>query len=412
MTAKSNKAPLNVLYVENGIGYGGAIICLRHLVSNLDRERIEPFVVTGRTGPDYEPIANEANWRWIRDRYVDTVGMREKLDKASWPSRIPGLRWILSQCIARTDDVVNFVPFFIRILLHARRNRIDLIHVNNEPICNRAALMAAKVLRIPTVCHVRGQQTGSRSIRWFYTLPDHFICVSNWVSEGIGRLGVKPERRTVIYDGIPLEKLDINTDGKPFREKYGIGDNDFAVGLVGLLIPWKGQELFLDAAKKAVSEIPNLKMLIVGGTPEECEDFERHIRARIVQEGLSDHVVLTGHQSDMMCVYNGLDVAVSASTMPEPLGTMVIETMAMGRPLIAPNHGGAAEMATDRETALLFEPGSVDGLGQAIRELSERPELRSELGIKAREAALAAFSIRQHVERVTDVYGIAEVSSR
>jgi len=54
--------PRRVLFVENGIGYGGAIICLRHLVRNLDRSRYEPIVVTGRDDAPYQGIAAEAEW--------------------------------------------------------------------------------------------------------------------------------------------------------------------------------------------------------------------------------------------------------------------------------------------------------------------------------------------------------------
>jgi hypothetical protein len=54
--------PRKVLYVENGIGYGGAIICLRHLVRHLDPARYRAMVVTGRDGPLYADIANDAPW--------------------------------------------------------------------------------------------------------------------------------------------------------------------------------------------------------------------------------------------------------------------------------------------------------------------------------------------------------------
>jgi hypothetical protein len=63
----------NILYVENGIGYGGAIICLRHLVRNLDRSRYTPLVVTGRTSPDYQDIANESQWQYIKDRHFGSM---------------------------------------------------------------------------------------------------------------------------------------------------------------------------------------------------------------------------------------------------------------------------------------------------------------------------------------------------
>jgi len=55
--SQSSAGMLRILYVENGIGYGGAIICLRHLIRNLDRSRFTPMVVTGRTGSQYQEIA-------------------------------------------------------------------------------------------------------------------------------------------------------------------------------------------------------------------------------------------------------------------------------------------------------------------------------------------------------------------
>ena len=63
--------PRRVLYVENGIGYGGAIICLRHLVRNLDPARYDAMVVTGRGEPLYRDIANETTWKHIPDRRIE-----------------------------------------------------------------------------------------------------------------------------------------------------------------------------------------------------------------------------------------------------------------------------------------------------------------------------------------------------
>jgi glycosyltransferase involved in cell wall biosynthesis len=241
-------------------------------------------------------------------------------------------------------------------------------------------------------------------MRWLYHLPDHFISVSHWVSEGIGKLGVPPDKRTIVYDGIALDKLELKADPLAFRNKYGVSEEDFAVGLVGLLIPWKGQNLFLDVAKLLRNNISNLVMMIVGGTPDECGDYERELRQRVIQEGLLDIVTFTGHVSDMCSVYNGLDVVVSASTSPEPLGTMVIECMAMGRPLIVPNHGGGSEMNTPGETALVFKAGDAESFALSISTLYQDSELRNRLGLEAREKALATFDVVTHARRVEQVY--------
>lgn len=401
----SENSTQKILYVENGIGYGGAIICLRHLVRNLDRTRYTPLVVTGRTGPQYREIAQEADWRYLPDRRIDIVGMRRRLDRATWPRRIPGLRWLLNQLLARTDDLANFLPFFLQLLWTAWRFKADLIHANNEPLCNRAALMVGKILQIPIVCHVRGSLDGSRLMEWTYTLPDHFISVSHWVSRNIqNTLQIPGDQISVIYDGIELEKLDIGADGEAFRRQYGIDDNAFAVGLVGLLIPWKGQELFLDAAKLLRDKIPGLKMLIVGGTPDDCVSFETLLRRRVTEEKLDDIVVFTGHAMKMEPVYNGLDVVVSASIEPEPLGTVVIESLALARPLIGPDHGGAAEMIEHDRTGLLFKHGDAASLAEAILKFHDNPELRKSLGANARIDALKTFAVQNHVNQVQAVY--------
>lgn len=392
----SEKNKKHILYVENGIGYGGAIICLRHLVRNLDRTRFEPMVITGRTGLDYQAIANETEWKHIPDRHTDIVVVRRKVESAFLPGKSPKLRFIINQLLARTDDIANFVPYFLQLLWTAKCFKADIIHANNEPLCNRAALLVGKILRIPTVCHVRGDQDGSRLMKWAYTLPDHFISVSNWVAKSMqGKLHIPPEKISVIYDGIALEKLDLNADGKKFRKQFNISADAFAVGLVSLLIPWKGQELFLDAAKQLRDKIPNLKMLIIGRTPDDCMSYQKMLYNRIVEEQLEDSVVFTGHVSKMEPVYNGLNVVVSAPINPEPLGTMVIECMAMGRPLIGPNHGGAAEMMEHGETGLLFQAQCADSLAESILQFYANPHL----GKAARTKVLETFSAHQHTQK-------------
>lgn len=403
MTAESD-TPQRILYVENGIGYGGAIICLRHLVRNLDRTRYEPMVITGRGDALYRDIASETQWRHVSDRLVNLAPLKRKLDGAHWPNKLWGTRFLIEQVLARLDDLGNFLPSFIGTFLVTLRFKPHLIHVNNEPLCNRAAVLVGKLLGIPVVSHVRGDQKGSAMMRWLYTLPTHFITVSRWVSDSIGRLGIAEAKRSVIYDGIELDKLDTQADGSAFRRRHGIPGQAFAVGLVGLLIPWKGQRLFLRAAEDLLDRIPELYMVIVGGTPAECTDYERELRAEVANMAHSDRILFTGHQTDMPGVYNGLDVVVSASTSPEPLGTMIIECLAMARPLIAPNHGGALEMVEDERTGLLFEAGNAANLATQIERLHVDATLRANLGTAARIHALATFSIEQHVCAVQSVY--------
>ena len=224
------------------------------------------------------------------------------------------------------------------------------------------------------------------------------------MSESIGRIGVPEQKRTYIYDGIELDKLDLHADGPAFRQRHGIADGAFVVGLVGLLIPWKGQRLFIDAIEQVTAELPNALFAIVGGTPDEFQYFEAELRQRAEAPALTGRVIFTGHVSNMAAVYNGLDVVLSASTSPEPLGTMIIEAMTMARPIIAPDHGGAVEMIESERTGLLFRPGDTADLAAKILRLHRDRDLGIRLGQAARLQALQVFAIREHVQQVQNVY--------
>lgn len=400
-----NSGIKKILYVENGIGYGGAIICLRHLVRNLDRTRYLPMVVTGRTGPQYQEIANESLWKHIPDRHIDIVHWRTKASSLTWAGKLPLLRFFVNELIARADDLCNFLPFFLQLLWTAWRFQADLIHANNEPLCNRAALLVAKVLGIPSISHVRGDPGSAHSLHWSYALPDHFISVSHWVASGMQNyLSIPADKISVVYDGIALDKLDLSANGTLFRQQFDISADAFAVGLVGLLIPWKGQHVFIDAAKILKNAIPNLKMLIIGGTPDDCIAYEAELKKRIVDEQLANTVCFTGHICEMPNVYNGLDIVVSASTSPEPLGTVVIETMAMGRTLIVPNHGGGAEMVEQSKTGLHFKSNDAASLAEAILTLYKNPQVAQQLGHQAKAKALSTFSIENHTQQIEKIY--------
>lgn len=393
-----------ILFVENGIGYGGAVICMRHLVRALNRDKYEPIVVTGRSGGPYAGLADDATWLSISDRRIDISTLRRTLERYRWPDQIPALRAILLQLLARLDDVANFVPFFLQFVWTILRLHPDIVHTNNEPLCNRAALIAAKLLRIPVVAHVRGDQSGSRSMKWLFRLPDHFIPVSRWIAESIARVGVPTRQSTLIYDGIDFERLDRNADGTAFRAAHGIPRDAFAVGLPGILIAWKGQKLFLEAAKALAAEFPDMFFVIVGGTPEECRPFEQELHEFVAQTGLQDRVVFTGHIADMSATYNGLDIVVSASTAQEPLGIVVVEAMIMGRPVVAPRHGGAMEIVENERTGLLFAPNDAGALVDAIRRFRNDAAFRDAVAVSGRAQILETFSIIRNARQVEEVY--------
>jgi glycosyltransferase involved in cell wall biosynthesis len=148
---------------------------------------------------------------------------------------------------------------------------------------------------------------------------------------------------------------------------------------------------------------PNLHLLLVGGVHRSGADYDAKLRADVAARGLSDRVIWTGPRRDVPDLMNAMDVVVHTSVRGEPFGRVIIEGMAVGKPVIATRAGGVPEFVHDGEDALLVEPGNArelaDTLARLLGDASERVRLS-----RAARASAERFSLPRHVEAMTDVF--------
>ena len=103
---------------------------------------------------------------------------------------------------------------------------------------------------------------------------------------------------------------------------------------------------------------------------------------------------IVGHADDMPAALALADIVVSASTEPEGFGRVVIEAQAMARPVIATDHGGAAETVAHGETGWLVPPADADALAAALDAVLDLPAAaRAAVGARARAAVLARYTV-------------------
>jgi glycosyltransferase involved in cell wall biosynthesis len=181
------------------------------------------------------------------------------------------------------------------------------------------------------------------------------------------------------------------------------------VGLVATYARWKGQDLFLRTAAKLVRDRPELpaRFVIVGGPVYRTigsQFTEAELRALAAELGLGGWVDFIPFQEKPADVFRTLDVVVHASTSPEPFGRTIVEAMACGRAVVASRAGGAAELFTEGQDALGFEPGNADEMACVIRRLIEEPDLRARLGAAARTTAEQRFDRRRMADQLLSVY--------
>jgi glycosyltransferase involved in cell wall biosynthesis len=175
------------------------------------------------------------------------------------------------------------------------------------------------------------------------------------------------------------------------------------IAMVGNLRRWKGQHVAIEAlALLTVSERAAVQLLLIGGSAAADAGYQCELLHRVEREGLGAQVRFLGHRSDAPDLVAAADVVLHASTEPEPFGLVLVEGMALGRPIIASSIGGPAEIL-DPETSLTFSPERPQDLARHISHLLASPDQRRELG-EAGKTRARKFEIATTVRATTQVY--------
>jgi glycosyltransferase involved in cell wall biosynthesis len=172
--------------------------------------------------------------------------------------------------------------------------------------------------------------------------------------------------------------------GREIRSALGWTSNRI-VGIVGRLQPWKGQQVFIEAAVTIAQNHPDVRFCVVGGAILGWEgSYEADLRALVKGNPiLRDRVHFAGHQDNVYAWMDALDIVVHAS-FGEPFGLVLLEAMALAKPLVATNVGGPTEIVVDDVSGLLIPPGDWNALATAISRVLDQPGLAKSLSIEAR----------------------------
>lgn len=228
---------------------------------------------------------------------------------------------------------------------------------------------------------------------------DRVVAVSRDVRDVLVGCGVPEEKVEVVHSGVSLDGFDMEgVDRNAAREELGLGKEDFAVGTAGRLKPEKGVFELLEAVGLLALAYPGLKLVYVGDGPQR-EALEERAR----RLSLKERVVFTGFRSDMDRMYAALDVFVLPSTCREAFGLVLIEAMAMRRPVIATRLGGIPEIVRDGFNGLLITEKDARSLAAALeRYVKDRP-FADEMAAKGKETVDACFTLDRMGENFVKV---------
>lgn len=172
------------------------------------------------------------------------------------------------------------------------------------------------------------------------------------------------------------------------------------VAIVGQIAKWKGQDIFIQAAKCLHQKYPELKFLIIGDVLFNKEE-ELNFKQTIIEEASGCAAIqFLGHQGNVRPLLNDIDILVHASVRPEPFGRVIIEGMAAKVPVIASGIGGPLEIIEHGLSGLLYQPGNVGGLVEAIEYLLTDKQGYQKIANQAYQRFQNKFTIEQTVSLV------------
>ena len=315
------------------------------------------------------------------------------------PSRVPALASGRRQLI-RTRSRWRFLT----------SQDISLVHLNNAPTLGYDDwLPAARLARIPCITHMRGDCTafmphdpiGRHLVRSF----DRVIAISEHVADAAEGIGVPRRRIELVYNGIDLAawRASVRLSPAAVREALGIAPEAFVVVMVGNLREWKGQHVLLEAlARLPDATRAGLRVLFVGDVARADQPYAERLRRRAEAPQLAPVVTFLGVRSDVADLMNASDLVVHASVDPEPFGRVLLEAMALGKPVLAPRLGGPVEVL-GRFCESLFEPGSPEDLAAQLCRIRADATWAAALGAQARQHA-ETFDVSRTVERMASIY--------
>jgi glycosyltransferase involved in cell wall biosynthesis len=183
------------------------------------------------------------------------------------------------------------------------------------------------------------------------------------------------------------------------RAAFGYTEKDLVCGIAARLVVAKGHTFLLQAVARLQTEIPTLRVLILGqGTLEEA------LRREVHDRGLDSRVQFGGFRDDMPRCVQAFDFGVLPSIDCDTSSFSLKEQMAAGLPVITSDYGGLPEIVTDGVEGLVVPNGTVRPLADAIARLAANPALRHAMGLRGRDRVLKDFSLEAFASRTVDLY--------
>ncbi len=295
-----------------------------------------------------------------------------------------------------------------------RDERVDVVHARSRAPAWSAlwAARGAGAVFVTTYAGIYNAKSGmKRAYNSVMARGERVIANSAFTaSHLIAEHGTDPRSVVTIPRGMDLHRFDpaaIPLERvERLRLRFGLTREPArpAALLAGRLTRWKGQALAIEALALAVQRGCDL-VLVLAGDDQGRKDYRKELKLMAARLGVGERVHIAGHVDDMPAAYLACDFALAPSLDPEAFGRTAAEPQAMGRPVLAADHGGSRETVEDGVSGCLVAAGDVEAWAQALLVASRwTPAERDAMGAAGSARVRSLFSVEAMTAKTLEVY--------
>ena len=319
---------------------------------------------------------------------------------------------IVNKIPVHSKNPVTIIFNIFRILKIVEKNNINIIHARSRAPA-WSCYFVAKIARIKFITTFHGTYNFNNKIKKFYNSimlrSDYVIAISEFIYNEIKtKYAYSKKNISVISRGIDIKYLDPSKiDYKKvnnFLKDLNLENNSIKLVLPGRVSGWKGHKIAIEAMTYLRDKSnKDFVLLLVG--PTDNLKLKNNLLQKINKLKLENIVKFIGPSKEMDLVYSTADIVLSCSTDPEAFGRIPVEAQAMGKVIIASNHGGHRETIINGLSGFLYPPlNPIELANSIIKAISNEIYLDEQYKIKRRQIILDNFTDLNMCQKTLEVY--------
>jgi glycosyltransferase involved in cell wall biosynthesis len=367
-----------ILYIIDGIEFGGGERVFAQIINGLPEDRYEAFLATAPNDAFQKAIT-------VKNCSFFPIDFSNRYNAAN----------------------------LLKLIRIIKDHRIDIVHgqgARAEFYARIAAMLAGGTKCVSTIAMpVEGYNVPfliKQIYRFFDRLSEkyveRFIVVSDVLKDiMIRKHGIAAERVIRIYNGIEIDHYDperMDASRNKVRHELGLNEKASIIGAIGRLVWQKGFEYLIRSFPGVLKSCPDARLLLVGDGP---------LRANleVLSEALDmkDKIIFAGFRSDIKEILASMDILVIPSLL-EGFPMVTLEAMAMAKPIVATDIDGLREQIIDGESGILLPPEDPNALIRSIVRLLNEPQLAMRMGSYARKHVETEFPVEKMIMETHEVY--------